>query len=295
MLSSTLRSTTGRTLSRQLVNLKPGSKASNNRHYATFQPYTPPPNTSARSIILFGLGVAGLGAGAYYFSQQGRGVIIKYLPPYDLPSSPDHSVLAKGSLKEPGIHSRSGPSEAAKSVHPVLKQSSESAPAQAPSAMKEKLAEASDPSEGAFNEETGEINWDCPCLGGMADGPCGEDFKAAFSCFVFSEAEPKGMDCVEKFKAMQDCFREHPDVYGEEIEDDDDTPASSSKSSAPSSKDDDSPAHPIPGNPVGDTRTPRQREQGLPGVPKDTPPENSPVHSATPNNSPKKGPKHIEK
>ena len=25
-----------------------------------------------------------------------------------------------------------------------------------------------------------EINWDCPCLGGMAHGPCGEEFKAAF-------------------------------------------------------------------------------------------------------------------
>lgn len=49
----------------------------------------------------------------------------------------------------------------------------------------------------------------------MADGPCGEDFKAAFSCFVYSEAEPKGMDCVEKFKDMQDCFRKHPDIYGE--------------------------------------------------------------------------------
>jgi intermembrane space import and assembly protein 40 len=56
---------------------------------------------------------------------------------------------------------------------------------------------------------------DKQCLGGMADGPCGEDFKAAFSCFVYSEAEPKGMDCVEKFKAMQDCFRLHPEIYGE--------------------------------------------------------------------------------
>ena len=55
-------------------------------------------------------------------------------------------------------------------------------------------------SEGAFNPETGEINWDCPCLGGMAHGPCGEEFKAAFSCFVYSEQEPKGMDCIEKFK-----------------------------------------------------------------------------------------------
>ncbi|KAG1734719.1 uncharacterized protein EDB91DRAFT_1146505 [Suillus paluster] len=75
---------------------------------------------------------------------------------------------------------------------------------------------------GAFNPVTGEINWDCPCLGGMAHGPCGPQFREAFSCFVYSEKEPKGIDCVEKFKAMQTCFREHPDVYGEEIMDDDD-------------------------------------------------------------------------
>ena len=49
----------------------------------------------------------------------------------------------------------------------------------------------------------------------MADGPCGEQFKAAFSCFIYSEEEPKGVDCVEKFKHMQDCFREHPEIYGE--------------------------------------------------------------------------------
>jgi hypothetical protein len=69
--------------------------------------------------------------------------------------------------------------------------------------------------EGAFNPETGEINWDCSCLGGMAHGPCGPEFREAFSCFVFSEQEPKGVDCVEKFKNMQDCFRRHPEVYGE--------------------------------------------------------------------------------
>jgi len=70
-------------------------------------------------------------------------------------------------------------------------------------------------SGGAFNPVTGEINWDCPCLGGMAHGPCGPEFREAFSCFVYSEKEPKGIDCVEKFKAMQNCFREHPDVYGD--------------------------------------------------------------------------------
>ncbi|CAD6577768.1 MAG: Oxidoreductase, partial [Tremellales sp. Tagirdzhanova-0007] len=105
------------------------------------------------------------------------------------------SVLDQDSLKQ-DIHSRPDSDEGQALVE-----------------GKQKEAEGS--SEGAFNEETGEINWDCPCLGGMADGPCGERFKAAFSCFVFSEAEPKGMDCVDRFKNMQDCFREHPDIYGE--------------------------------------------------------------------------------
>ncbi|KAJ2402651.1 Oxidoreductase [Coemansia sp. RSA 2559] len=69
----------------------------------------------------------------------------------------------------------------------------------------------------AFDPETGEINWDCPCLGGMADGTCGEEFKTAFACFVYSEEEPKGMDCIDAFKAMQDCFRAHPEEYAKEI------------------------------------------------------------------------------
>ncbi|KAJ4285935.1 Oxidoreductase [Collariella sp. IMI 366227] len=76
--------------------------------------------------------------------------------------------------------------------------------------------------QGAFNPETGEINWDCPCLGGMAHGPCGEEFKAAFSCFVYSKEEPKGMDCIEKFQHMQDCFRQYPEIYGAELADDED-------------------------------------------------------------------------
>ena len=28
------------------------------------------------------------------------------------------------------------------------------------------------------------------------------------------------MDCIDKFKGMQDCFRLHPDVYGDELNDD---------------------------------------------------------------------------
>ena len=54
----------------------------------------------------------------------------------------------------------------------------------------------------------------------MAHGPCGEQFREAFSCFVFSKDEPKGIDCIDKFKGMQECFREHPEIYGSELEDD---------------------------------------------------------------------------
>ncbi|CAG8704466.1 13048_t:CDS:2 [Dentiscutata heterogama] len=71
----------------------------------------------------------------------------------------------------------------------------------------------------AFNPDTGEINWDCPCLGGMAKGPCGEQFKAAFSCFIYSKAEQKGADCLDAFKEMNDCFKKYPDVYKTEHDD----------------------------------------------------------------------------
>jgi len=82
-------------------------------------------------------------------------------------------------------------------------------------AGEEPSGEGKPSSGGAFNPETGEINWDCPCLGGMAHGPCGPEFREAFSCFVYSEAEPKGINCVEKFQNMQNCFRAHPEVYAD--------------------------------------------------------------------------------
>ena len=67
--------------------------------------------------------------------------------------------------------------------------------------------------------EDGSINWNCPCLGGMAVGPCGVEFREAFSCFHYSEAEPKGADCIDKFAAMQDCMKEYPDLYPDNNDD----------------------------------------------------------------------------
>ncbi|XP_045453000.1 mitochondrial intermembrane space import and assembly protein 40 [Melitaea cinxia] len=68
----------------------------------------------------------------------------------------------------------------------------------------------------------GSINWGCPCLGGMATGPCGPQFREAFSCFHYSEADPKGSDCYEKFSVMQGCMADYPELYGKDEDDDDD-------------------------------------------------------------------------
>lgn len=54
----------------------------------------------------------------------------------------------------------------------------------------------------------------------MATGPCGVEFREAFSCFHYSEAEPKGSDCYDDFKTMQDCMSQYPTVYNQNSGDD---------------------------------------------------------------------------
>ncbi|KAI0231677.1 Mitochondrial intermembrane space import and assembly protein 40 [Lamellibrachia satsuma] len=68
----------------------------------------------------------------------------------------------------------------------------------------------------------GDINWACPCLGGMATGPCGFDFREAFSCFHYSTEDPKGSDCYEQFRKMQQCMSAYPDLYGDDDDKKDD-------------------------------------------------------------------------
>lgn len=65
----------------------------------------------------------------------------------------------------------------------------------------------------AIDRESGDINWDCPCLKSALEPPCGDFFKEAFSCYVKSKTTPKGIDCHEYFKKMQLCFSEHPEKY----------------------------------------------------------------------------------
>ncbi|GAB0087529.1 mitochondrial intermembrane space import and assembly protein 40-A [Sergentomyia squamirostris] len=79
----------------------------------------------------------------------------------------------------------------------------------------------SDPAPGLILPN-GDINWNCPCLGGMATGPCGVEFREAFSCFHYSEVEPKGSDCYDAFSEMQSCFSKYPTVYNKSGDNDDD-------------------------------------------------------------------------
>ncbi|XP_006892192.1 PREDICTED: mitochondrial intermembrane space import and assembly protein 40-like [Elephantulus edwardii] len=68
----------------------------------------------------------------------------------------------------------------------------------------------------------GDINWNCPCLRRMASGPCGEQFKSAFSCFHYSTEDVKGSDCIYQFRAREECLQKYPDLYPQDDDSDDD-------------------------------------------------------------------------
>ncbi|RAH71846.1 coiled-coil-helix-coiled-coil-helix domain-containing protein [Aspergillus aculeatinus CBS 121060] len=165
----------------------------------------------------------GLAAGAIYYYNTSP--VFAQDPKFSFRSQPQPDAVAEESLPtldsvKPKIREQKAPTATptpnpTPSITPAAPQ-----PPSEPTQIDPAELEEQAGHEAAFNEETGEINWDCPCLGGMAHGPCGEDFKAAFSCFVFSTEEPKGIDCIDKFQAMQNCFRQYPEVYGAELEDD---------------------------------------------------------------------------
>lgn len=68
----------------------------------------------------------------------------------------------------------------------------------------------------AINPITGEINWDCPCMGNNNKGPCAELFKKAFRCFV--ENRDNLDKCQNKFIKMQECQVKYPSLYDNETE-----------------------------------------------------------------------------
>lgn len=50
-----------------------------------------------------------------------------------------------------------------------------------------------------------------PPTADLRDGPCGQPFVSAFTCFIKSQHEEKGMDCIYHFKSFQECLNQHPD------------------------------------------------------------------------------------
>lgn len=87
----------------------------------------------------------------------------------------------------------------------------------------------------------GELNWTCPCLGGLPYGPCGFEFREFFGCLhktqeidtknaqeigdatkAAQEAETtKAQECFPKFAAMKECFSHFPKLYPPNDEEDD--------------------------------------------------------------------------
>lgn len=65
----------------------------------------------------------------------------------------------------------------------------------------------------------------------MASGPCGQQFKDAFSCFHYSKEEVKGSECIEYFRGMQECMQKYPELYPQE--DDNENAPSDSPSDTP--------------------------------------------------------------
>lgn len=64
----------------------------------------------------------------------------------------------------------------------------------------------------------GDINWNCPCLGGLAYGPCGFEFREFFSCLhKVQDSEDadsmKAQECFPKFANMKECFSQFPKLY----------------------------------------------------------------------------------
>lgn len=59
----------------------------------------------------------------------------------------------------------------------------------------------------------GNINWNSPRLGGMPFGPCGNQFKEAFSCLFNYKSKPKVEVCSNAFEVMHECMSKHSILY----------------------------------------------------------------------------------
>ncbi len=68
----------------------------------------------------------------------------------------------------------------------------------------------------AIDPITGEINWNCPCMGNNPKGPCGPLFKLAFSCFIKNQNNPEV--CSTFINNMNDCQKKHSSFYAQDTD-----------------------------------------------------------------------------
>lgn len=63
----------------------------------------------------------------------------------------------------------------------------------------------------AIDKITGDINWNCHCMGNNTKGPCKHLFKSAFTCFVKNQTNPE--NCQLKINLMQECQNKFENFY----------------------------------------------------------------------------------
>ena len=105
----------------------------------------------------------------------------------DLWTSGDHTAKYKKTSVEKKSNSSSSPSTRRKESLPNLKSIEIGDPDAEEHPTTDGLLESEnyDPKTAGPIFPNGEINWECPCLGGAAHGPCGTEFRQAFSCFHY--------------------------------------------------------------------------------------------------------------
>lgn len=69
----------------------------------------------------------------------------------------------------------------------------------------------------------GEINWDCPCLGNLPNGPCGPSFREAFTCWAENRDDHDSFaeKCFDNFTTWEECLAENRHIYKSSKRDDD--------------------------------------------------------------------------
>ncbi|XP_061166320.1 mitochondrial intermembrane space import and assembly protein 40-like [Saccostrea echinata] len=75
-----------------------------------------------------------------------------------------------------------------------------------------------------FVQPNGDLNFGCPCVGGLHAGPCGYEMREFLSCNYYNskdKEDPRGQGCDEKLDTMMSCIQKHADYYREKMSGDD--------------------------------------------------------------------------